>query len=87
MLKNLRAKGGRVVIIEGKLPGVGRFDFAELNFSTGKGELLDLTSLGYKPHIEKTLGYKKMLEKIAGMPFDTAELRYVGGTQICRGHP
>jgi hypothetical protein len=82
LIKQLRAKGGRVLITQGKLPSGERFDFAEIDFdfNQGKGkiDLIDLTSVDYAWHVQKSLDYKKQLAKLSGLPTDAMEMRYVG---------
>ena len=78
LIKQLSAKRGRVLITQGRLPSGERFDFAEIDFNLGKVDLIDLTSVDYSWHVQKTLDYKKALAKLTGLSVDAMEMRYVG---------
>lgn len=73
-----RPQGGRLLITEGRLAGVGRFDIALIDFDHGTIELIDLTAMVSGSHSGKTLDYQRELEKLTGFDVASYEAHYVG---------
>jgi hypothetical protein len=73
-----RQQGGRLLITEGRLAGIGRFDIALINFDNGTIELIDLTAMVSGSHAGKTLDYQTALEKLTGFDVASYEAHYVG---------
>jgi hypothetical protein len=78
LINELRARGGRVLITEGRLGSTGRFDMLEIDFAKGRAELLDLAATSTGKHLAKTRSYKTALEELLNLPVDAKELLYTG---------
>jgi hypothetical protein len=79
LIATLRAKGGRVLITEGRLAGgKRRFDILEIDFDRGTGELVDLASRPKADHVEKLLSYKRSLRRLLGFDVEAKEMYYTG---------
>jgi peptidoglycan hydrolase-like protein with peptidoglycan-binding domain len=83
LVEELRKKGGRVVITEGRLMGGSRrFDIAEIDFTSGRVELIDLTALGDPRHVAKNYDYADGLGRVTGFPVAAYEARYVDDNRL-----
>jgi hypothetical protein len=71
-------QGGRILITEGRLPGVGRFDIALIDFDAKTIELIDLTAMRSGTHAGKTVDYQTALENLTGFKVGSYEAHYVG---------
>jgi hypothetical protein len=79
LIKSLRARGGTVLITEGRLPKLGlRFDLLKISFAKNEAELVDLAATPKASHFAKTLDYKKALEQTLEMPVNAKEMFYTG---------
>lgn len=82
LIRELRAKGERVLLTEVRLPRIGRrYDFLEIDFRKGKGdaaELIDLAATEDPRHTEKTREGKREVRKLLGGDVTAKELLYTG---------
>lgn len=78
LFKKLAATGGRVLITEGRISGVGRFDMALIDFDKKVGVVIDIASTSTPRHEAKTRGYKKALEKMLKGHMSAKEMLYTG---------
>jgi hypothetical protein len=81
LIKQQRATGGRILLVEGQLPsgkGTIRVDLAEVDFAAKRVVVLDLTSVDRAAHVAKTRGYASALAELTGFPASAIEFRYVG---------
>ncbi len=84
VVATLRAKGGRVLFVEGSLGNrkiagkKRRADYVEIDFGPPERvSLIDLTADRDPSHLAKTALYKKYLEDITGMPVEAMDMRFV----------